>query len=70
MPVKGGASSHLLSPPQEEPEGTGTTTPAVEDDVDAVKQLCSMGFSRTQAVEALERQGYDVQRALNSLLGA
>lgn len=45
-------------------------TPAVEDDVQPVKQLCSMGFSRSQAVEALEKHGYDVQRALNSLLGA
>ncbi|EMD38668.1 hypothetical protein CERSUDRAFT_113843 [Gelatoporia subvermispora B] len=44
-------------------------TPAVEDDVEAVKTLCGMGFSRTQAVTALEQQGYDVQRALNSLLG-
>ena len=44
-------------------------TPAVEDDVEAVKTLCGMGFSRTQAVTALEEHGYDVQRALNSLLG-
>lgn len=44
-------------------------TPAVDDDIDAVKQLCSMGFSRTQAVMALENHGYDMQRALNSLLG-
>ncbi|CCM03843.1 uncharacterized protein FIBRA_05992 [Fibroporia radiculosa] len=44
-------------------------TPPVEDDIDAVKQLCSMGFSRTQAVTALEMFDYDVQRALNSLLG-
>ncbi|KAL5511429.1 hypothetical protein ACEPAH_4645 [Sanghuangporus vaninii] len=54
--------------PVTEPQGT-TGTPAVEDDVEPVKQLCSMGFSRTQAVEALEKHGYDVQRALNSLLG-
>ncbi|KAI9067074.1 hypothetical protein FKP32DRAFT_1564454 [Trametes sanguinea] len=45
-------------------------TPAVEDDVEAVKTLCGMGFSRTQAVTALEEHGYDVQRALNSLLGS
>lgn len=44
-------------------------TPAAEDDIDAVKTLCSMGFSRTQAVTALEQYDYDVQRALNSLLG-
>ena len=56
----------FLSPVAEPP---GTTTPAVEDDVESVKQLCGMGFSRTQAVAALEKHGYDVQRALNSLLG-
>ncbi|KAI0256524.1 hypothetical protein BJV78DRAFT_1165015, partial [Lactifluus subvellereus] len=39
-----------------------------DDDVEPVKQLCSMGFSRTQAVAALEASSYDVQRALNSLL--
>ena len=44
-------------------------TPAAEDDIEAVKTLCSMGFSRTQAVTALESHDYDVQRALNSLLG-
>ncbi|KAL5490092.1 hypothetical protein ACEPAI_4925 [Sanghuangporus weigelae] len=53
--------------PVSEPQGT-TGTPAVEDDVESVKQLCSMGFSRSQAIEALEKHGYDVQRALNSLL--
>ena len=42
---------------------------AAEDDIEAVKQLCQMGFSRGQAVTALEKYGYDVQRALNSLLG-
>ncbi|KAJ6618280.1 hypothetical protein B0H10DRAFT_2030124 [Mycena sp. CBHHK59/15] len=60
--------SHLLTPPREEPQRTAT--PAVDDDVEAVKQLTAMGFSRTQAVDALEAQGYDVQKALNSLLGA
>jgi epidermal growth factor receptor substrate 15 len=42
----------------------------VEDDVKPVKQLSAMGFSRDQAVAALEAHDYDVQRALNSLLGA
>lgn len=41
----------------------------VEDDVEPVKQLSAMGFSRNQAVAALEAHDYDVQRALNSLLG-
>ncbi|KAF8126520.1 hypothetical protein EV363DRAFT_1174019 [Boletus edulis] len=48
----------------------GAVTPAVEDDVVPVKQLTAMGFSRNQAVAALEAHDYDVQRALNSLLGA
>ncbi|KAF7983076.1 hypothetical protein HWV62_23989 [Athelia sp. TMB] len=65
-PLPPSSFSHL-SPPIEEP--TGATTPAVDDDVDAVKQLCGMGFSRSQAVTALEKNGYDVQKALNSLLG-
>ncbi|KAJ7445800.1 hypothetical protein B0H11DRAFT_2162577 [Mycena galericulata] len=62
------APSQLLTPPREEPERT--ITPAVDDDVEGVKQLTAMGFSRTQAVDALEIHGYDVQKALNSLLGA
>ncbi|KAJ7470374.1 hypothetical protein FB451DRAFT_1253535 [Mycena latifolia] len=62
------APSQHLTPPREEPERTNT--PAVDDDVEAVKQLTAMGFSRTQAVDALEIYGYDVQKALNSLLGA
>ena len=47
----------------------GTLTPAVEDDVEPVKQLAAMGFSRTQSIAALEAHGYDLQKALNSLLG-
>lgn len=45
-------------------------TPGVGDDVEPVKQLSAMGFSRSQAVAALEAHDYDVPRALNSLLGA
>ncbi|KIJ60603.1 hypothetical protein HYDPIDRAFT_116899 [Hydnomerulius pinastri MD-312] len=60
-------SSHLAQQltPVEEPNAS----PAVEDDVQPVKQLAAMGFSRNQAVAALEAHDYDVQRALNSLLG-
>ncbi|KAK7466866.1 hypothetical protein VKT23_003929 [Stygiomarasmius scandens] len=57
----------FLTPPTEEPTRNGS--PAVEDDVEAVKQLTDMGFSRSQAIGALEKYGYDVPRALNSLLG-
>ena len=39
------------------------------EDAEGVKQLTAMGFSRSQAVGALEKYGYDVPRALNSLLG-
>jgi len=60
-------AGQALVPPVDE-NGEGSMTPAVEDDVEAVKQLCSMGFSRTQAVVALEKHQYDMQLALNSLL--
>ncbi|CAE6413784.1 unnamed protein product [Rhizoctonia solani] len=59
----------MPTPPVALPAGATSGTPAVDDDVEAVKTLCGMGFSRTQAVNALETHGYDVQRALNSLLG-
>ncbi|KAF9036984.1 hypothetical protein BDZ89DRAFT_1130017 [Hymenopellis radicata] len=58
--------SQFLTPPAEEPR---TASPAVDDDVEPVKQITAMGFSRHQAVEALEKYAYDVPRALNSLLG-
>lgn len=61
-------SQHLS--PLPEPTAVGTTTPAVEDDVEPVKQLSAMGFSRSQAVAALEANAYDFQKALNSLLGS
>jgi epidermal growth factor receptor substrate 15 len=59
-----------LTPPAEERGPQGNGTPAAEDDIDSVKQLCGMGFSRQQAVDALEANGYDLQRAINALLGA
>jgi epidermal growth factor receptor substrate 15 len=59
----------MPAPPVGVPSGAGSGTPAVEDDVEAVKTLCGMGFTRSQAVNALETHGYDVQKALNSLLG-
>ncbi|KZV94049.1 hypothetical protein EXIGLDRAFT_835255 [Exidia glandulosa HHB12029] len=60
------AQQHL-EPPTDD-AANGARTPAAEDDIDGVKQLCAMGFSRTQAIIALEKHGYDVQLALNSLL--
>jgi len=56
----------LLTSPPELPR---RTTSRGDDDVESVKQLTAMGFTRAQAVEALEKHGYDVRRALNSLLG-
>jgi len=61
------SNSHYLSPVS---EPTGAMTPAVEDDTDALKNLCSMGFSRTQALAALEKHNFDLSKALNSLLAA
>jgi len=59
-------------PPPLDPQLYGlepsNNSPALADDVDAVKQLCGMGFSRTDAVAALEKNGYSVSRALNVLL--
>jgi epidermal growth factor receptor substrate 15 len=69
VPAPSASQSHLGQPIVEEPAASDAT-PMADDDVESVKQLCSMGFSRSQAVEALEKHGYDVPRALNSLLGA
>ncbi|CAE6394531.1 unnamed protein product, partial [Rhizoctonia solani] len=44
----------MPAPPVGVPSGAGSGTPAVEDDVEAVKTLCGMGFTRSQAVNALE----------------
>ncbi|KAJ3508199.1 hypothetical protein NLJ89_g5886 [Agrocybe chaxingu] len=66
-PLPAQPSQHL-TPPAE--ESRRISTPSHDDDVEAVKQLTAMGFSRSQAVDALEKYGYDVPRALNSLLGA
>ncbi|KAG8831584.1 hypothetical protein FRC17_002900 [Serendipita sp. 399] len=42
--------------------------PTEDGDVPALKQLMEYGFSRQQAVDALEATGYSFQRALNKLL--
>lgn len=57
-------------PPSNLSQNVTVMEPGIEDDVEPVKQLSAMGFSRNQAVAALEAHDYDVQRALNSLLGA
>lgn len=43
-------------------------TPPMHGDIGPVRQLCQMGFSRTQAVQALERSNYRTERALERLL--
>ena len=53
----------ILTSPIEEPRH-----PLADDDAEPVKRLTAMGFSRTQVVDALERNGYDVQEAINYLL--
>ena len=37
---------------------------------DKVKKLMDMGFTETQAKEALEKYGWDEDSAVNSLLGS
>lgn len=43
--------------------------PAKPTDSDAVKQICAMGFDRHVVIQALERDDWDMDRALNHLLG-
>jgi len=52
---------------QEQPE-LRTVPPSGNEDVQPVKQLIELGFTRTQAVGALERNGYDFQKALDALV--
>ncbi|KAG8932671.1 hypothetical protein FRC02_000774 [Tulasnella sp. 418] len=47
---------------------SATDAAAAGEDVEGVKQICAMGFTRDQAVTALERHSYNVARALESLL--
>ena len=44
------------------------TSETEEDDIKQVKQLVNMGFDRPQAIEALEKSGFNVEKALNKLL--
>ncbi|KAH9810975.1 hypothetical protein DFH28DRAFT_983376 [Melampsora americana] len=64
------SSSSSLPPhlPPRGPEKKDEDLPK-EDDNDAVKQICSMGFPREVAIEALKKVEGDVGRALNHLLG-
>ncbi|GAA5947699.1 hypothetical protein JCM3765_001041 [Sporobolomyces pararoseus] len=42
---------------------------ARDDDSADVKEICGMGFPRSQAIEALAKCDHDLNRAINSLLG-
>lgn len=55
-----------LSPAQ--PSEARATTPPLPGDSGPVRQLCHMGFSRTQVIKALERSNYRTERALERLL--
>lgn len=73
--------SYRAPPPvasSQRPRGTSRRTPTTQDvigsgepddDIAAVKTLVNMGFTRQQAVDALEQHSYDVPAALNKLLG-
>ncbi|WVR03606.1 hypothetical protein IAU60_000598 [Kwoniella sp. DSM 27419] len=63
---QGHSQERLEPPPMPERRPSG----AQPDDIEQVKNLCSMGFSRGLVVEALAANGYDVQKALNVLLSA
>ncbi|KAJ3387192.1 hypothetical protein HDU84_000980, partial [Entophlyctis sp. JEL0112] len=47
---------------------TVRVTAAQPDDLDEVKNLVGMGFTRDQSIEVLERNGFDTEKALNELL--
>lgn len=59
--------SSSSSPPPAPADGSGIKTSAPDDD-EAVVQILGMGFEREQAVQALEKTGYNVPLAINSLL--
>ncbi|KAI8461826.1 hypothetical protein BY996DRAFT_4631241 [Phakopsora pachyrhizi] len=56
------------------PSGSNVVVGALDQvqagDSDAVRQICAMGFDRKVAIEALERDEGDLERALNHLLGS
>ncbi|KDQ13131.1 hypothetical protein BOTBODRAFT_56212 [Botryobasidium botryosum FD-172 SS1] len=68
--AKRGESPVAPAPPPLPSPIRAAGTPAADDDVESVKTLVGMGFTRSQAVAALERHGYDLSSAVNSLLGA
>lgn len=47
---------------------TATSNGALADDAAPVRQLCAMGFSRSDVIKALERSNYRTDKALERLL--
>ena len=62
VPPSGGPAGAPAQAPKSGP------TPPLPEDVGQVRQLCQMGFSRSQVVRALERCHYRTERALEYLL--
>lgn len=64
----------VKTPTSDQADGTAKpnlpprTNDSEEDDIKQVKQLVNMGFDRPQAIEALEKSGFNVEKALNKLL--
>ena len=56
----------VQQPPQHSPPPLVGSPVGDDEDIEPVKLLLSMGFTRPQAIDALERNGYDVQRAINN----
>nr|ODN87640.1 hypothetical protein L203_03421 [Cryptococcus depauperatus CBS 7841] len=76
-PVQTNPQQQGYAPPPGPPPSKKNLQPAVpekkpseaqKDDIEHVKKLCAMGFSRGLVVEALAANGYDFQKTLNVLL--
>ncbi|KIL69557.1 hypothetical protein M378DRAFT_183991 [Amanita muscaria Koide BX008] len=69
LPFVGKRKKHQEAQSTPLPSTQNLSAPLEEEDAAPVKQLTSMGFGRAEAIEALERNAYDVPKALNALLG-
>jgi len=55
-----------LSQPKLQPTSSAKST--VDDDIDDVKRLMDMGYTREKVVDALERNNYDFEKSINYLV--
>ncbi|PLW09876.1 hypothetical protein PCANC_20010 [Puccinia coronata f. sp. avenae] len=75
LPTRPGSSTvkngthHAPDIPAPTPAPDPKVDPAKPTDSSAVKQICAMGFDRKVVIQALERDDWDMDRALNHLLG-